>query len=115
MSEADGRVACMKDLLNKGGGPGKGGPGFILPKPKPKPKSNSIPALAATKDSVDGMDGMDESSPPVSPTSPDPMVKQGVCVCKREGTLQWQVQEEGDGGGEGWVLDSGRYIEGVGG
>lgn len=73
--EEDGRVARMKDLLSKGGGPGKGGPGFILPKPNPKPKPRPKPTPLAEAQGTDQLDG-DGTSAPVSPRSPD----QAVCL-----------------------------------
>lgn len=88
--QLDERMARMKDLLSKGGGPGGklGGPGgklggqgpLILPKPKPKPKPK--PTAAAASDTTDSRGERSSSmSPPLSPSSVDHhMVRARVCI-----------------------------------
>lgn len=86
--EEDGRVARMKDLLSKGGGPGKGGPGFILPKPNPKPKPRPKPTPLAEAQGTDQLDG-DGTSAPVSPRSPDQAEDPGIIVLNTDSLRQF--------------------------
>lgn len=68
MSDDDGRVARMKDMLSKGGGAGM--PGLLPPKPRPKPKAKPKPVIATPprdtppRDTTDG-----ENKSPISPDS----------------------------------------------